>query len=259
MTEPATFQLEVDRHHAILTLLPGLNRIPWADIESVGAKVVASVQELQSPKVLVDLTPLDYMGSAQVALIVRVFKTVKQKQGTLAVCCQHPVVQEVLTLAGLNKIWAIVRTREEGLDRLGIRLAGQAPPAHSAWPTWSGLVLAVVAAILLTIGVLNVTGLPAGTLIGLSLALAAVAFGLGLSVVLNAAGIQRSLGVATLVAGVGLLLGGVYSLAAKAATSTPVAEVPLPPDPPPSPAMPAPASVKPGSSPATATVKPGRE
>ncbi len=217
MTDSPTFQLEVDRQHAILTFLPGLNRIPWADIESVGAQIVARVQELTDPKVLVDLTPLDYMGSAQVALIVRVFKTVKEKRGTMVVSSQHPVVQEVLTLAGLNKIWTIVNSRQLGLDRLGVK-SPRSEPVSSALPARLGVCCAIAGAAALALVLARVNWAPTLPATWAALLLAAGAFGLGLMTVLNGAGSRRTLGVGTLVVGVALLLGSVFALASSQAS-----------------------------------------
>ena len=48
----------------------------WADIERVGSEILSRIQPLTSPQLLVDLCALSYMGSAQVALVVRMFKPV---------------------------------------------------------------------------------------------------------------------------------------------------------------------------------------
>lgn len=115
-----------------MALLPALNEVPWSDIEAIGGEVLARLEEAPSPKTLVDLTPLNYMGSAQVALVVRIFKAVKDRGGQMIVANSDPMVREVLTLAGLDKIWTIVISREAGLLQLGASPAAVALAASSA-------------------------------------------------------------------------------------------------------------------------------
>ena len=92
----------------IVTLLPELNDKQWADIEKVGTEIVDRLSTVQSPRLIVDLTLLSYMGSAMVALIVRLYKAVNGRSGQMVVVNQHELVFEVLKLAGLTKLWTIV-------------------------------------------------------------------------------------------------------------------------------------------------------
>lgn len=108
----------MNRGCAVITLLPELNDAQWSEIEQVGSDVLQRLQEFRPPALLVDLTALDYMGSAMVALLVRFWKTVRRDEGAMVVVTQNEMVQEVLELAGLNTVWSIVETREEGLQEL---------------------------------------------------------------------------------------------------------------------------------------------
>jgi hypothetical protein len=81
MSNQLPYRLEVDNRRATVTLLPELNEVPWADIERVGSEILSRIEPLSSPQLLVDLCSLNYMGSAQVALVVRMFKLVRQDGG----------------------------------------------------------------------------------------------------------------------------------------------------------------------------------
>jgi anti-anti-sigma factor len=105
----------------IITLLPELNDKQWADIEKVGTEIVDRLSTAQSPKFIVDLTPLSYMGSAMVALIVRLYKAVNGRSGQMVVVNQHELVFEVLKLAGLTKLWTIVENRDKAYAALGVK------------------------------------------------------------------------------------------------------------------------------------------
>ncbi len=106
--------------HGQLRLLPGLNAVPWADVEKVGTEVLSEVERKPSSGYLIDLSALDYMGSAVVALIVRIWKAVKKEDGKVAIVCENKMVLEVIKLAGLDKVWTIVPTKEAGMKALGI-------------------------------------------------------------------------------------------------------------------------------------------
>ena len=104
----------------IIALDPQLNDAQWGDIAGLGNQIVDDLRSRSKPDLIVDLTELSYMGSAMVALIVRLWKAVKETEGQMVVVNRHDVVREVLKIAGLNKIWPIVQTREEGLKKLGV-------------------------------------------------------------------------------------------------------------------------------------------
>jgi anti-anti-sigma factor len=104
----------------IISLLPELNEAQWADFERVGNDLLARLSSMQSPAFLVDLSALNYMGSAMVALIVRLWKAAKERKGSMVIVNRHEQVMEVLKLAGLTKLWTIVDSREKGLSALGV-------------------------------------------------------------------------------------------------------------------------------------------
>jgi anti-anti-sigma factor len=224
MSAQLPYRLEIENRRAIVVLLPELNEVPWADIERVGSEILTRIQALPSPNLLVDLTPLNYMGSAQVALVVRMFKTIKEKNGKMVVANRDPMVLEVLTLAGLNKVWTIVDSRDRALSMLGGGPSaasgnGASGAASSVVPGLIALVALVAAAVFVAIHVANPALLPSrGDLIG-CVAAALVAFIAGLWAL--AAG-NRGTGIGAIVLSVAALLFGVFELAKSTA--------PLPPD-----------------------------
>jgi anti-anti-sigma factor len=99
--------------------MPGLNEVPWSDIEKVGSEILSELESTKRPTLMVDLSELDYMGSAMVALIVRLWKSSSERSGEMVVVNSSPRVFEVLKIAGLTKVWTIVDSRADAERQLG--------------------------------------------------------------------------------------------------------------------------------------------
>jgi anti-anti-sigma factor len=116
------YRFETAEGYSVFSLQPELNDSQWADFEKVGNDVVGQLDSMDPPICLVDLSDLSYMGSAMVALIVRVWKAVNENGGRMVVVNKDTMVFEVLKLAGLHKVWTIVETRDEGVKQLGVKV-----------------------------------------------------------------------------------------------------------------------------------------
>lgn len=136
----SNYHIEQNSSYSTITLLPGLNEAQWSDIEQAGTDINGRLSAMRSPAVLVDLTPLNYMGSSMVAMIVRCWKNVQSNKGRIVVICNNDVVREVISLAGLTKVWPIVETREEALQELGMSASGG---SNQRWLIIAGIVAAL--------------------------------------------------------------------------------------------------------------------
>jgi anti-anti-sigma factor len=114
------YQLEATDQYTVVTLAAKLSNEQWGDIHEVGNQLVKRLKELKTQKLLVDLSAMEYIGSSTVALVVRLWKTVQEQEGALAVISKHPVVVEVLQISGLSKVWTVVDSRDEALTELGV-------------------------------------------------------------------------------------------------------------------------------------------
>lgn len=137
MSSDTPYHFEQGNGYSVISLTPQLNDAQWSDIEQVGTDLLDQLGNNKSLAFVVDLSALNYMGSAMVALIVRLWKSVKdEKKGRMVVVNKEKMVYEVLELAGLHKIWTIVETREEALRQLGIKVS--APTPTNGAPVSSG-------------------------------------------------------------------------------------------------------------------------
>lgn len=202
-----TFHFENSAGYSVVTLHPSLNDAQWASIEGIGTEIIGRLSGTPHPGLIVDLSSLNYMGSAMVALVVRLWKAVNERRGRMAVVNKHDMVLEVLRLAGLASVWTIVPDRPAAVEALGG--ANYKPGTGS-----KGLVFSATA-LVAAIAALVLAGLP---LAGVKLdpaevfrlsALGAVAVGLILGTLGAAvgAGVVRVLGILAIV--MALAAGGI--------------------------------------------------
>jgi anti-anti-sigma factor len=197
----------------IITLLPVLNDKQWADIEKVGTEIVERLSAVQSPRLIVDLTLLSYMGSAMVALIVRLYKAVNGRNGQMVVVNQHELVFEVLKLAGLTKLWTIVKNRDEAYATLGVRR--RAASVEGA-PSSGGSGL-LIAGVLGTIGAIVGLALqfaphppvPHKVALLIDVGFAALGMVVGTMMLVNQTGTRRNVGIVFLAICLIAVLGGI--------------------------------------------------
>jgi anti-anti-sigma factor len=207
------YRLETTDGCLIITLLPELNDKQWADIEKVGSEIVDRLSNAQSPRFIVDLTPLSYMGSAMVALIVRLYKSVNGRKGQMVVVNQHELVFEVLKLAGLTKLWTIVDTRDKAFATLGVKR--RAAPAEGSVGNGGNSIL--VAGIIGTLGAIVGLALQFAPhpVVSHKIALlidvgfAALGIIVGTMMLVNQTGARRNVGIALLAICLIAVLGGI--------------------------------------------------
>lgn len=125
------FHFERHANHSVVSLNPLINEGQWGTVTEVGTEILAHLETQPGQPVIVNLSRLNYIGSPQVALLVRLWKSLKRSQGRMAVECPSAMVCDVLTTAGLKSIWQIVETRSAALEAVGIR--HQLSPLASLW------------------------------------------------------------------------------------------------------------------------------
>ncbi len=140
-----THQFENYAHHNILVLNPGMNQCPWSDIERIGDEVLRDLETIKTPNLIVDLSELDYIGSAMVALVVRIWKKVKAKEGRLVVVNRNPLVLEVFKISKLDNVWTIVEYREDALYELGVSKEAETQRRNAAALLWAAALAALAA------------------------------------------------------------------------------------------------------------------
>lgn len=211
MTSSETpYRFEDGDGHSVVALLPGLNESPWAAIEKVGDEVLERLNARPAPAFLIDLSALDYMGSATVALIVRIWKSTKDRNGRMVIVNQHEMVYEVLKLAGLHTLWNIVESRDEARQQLMASDRSQ-----GGWEAVLAIVVGVLA-LLGAAGGLYVLLFPMESLderaaLGIELGCSAVALIAGIVSAIRQRGGRRVFGCVVIAASLGLTAAGIVN------------------------------------------------
>ena len=224
MTSSETpYRFETASGYSVFAIQPELNDSQWADFEQVGNEVIEKLNAMNPPSFLVDLTELNYMGSAMVALIVRLWKSVSGRKGRMVIINTDEMVFEVLKLAGLHNVWTIVETREEGMKQLGMKPTSATPGGGSesmglAALGFVGVVGAVAGLVLLT----SMTDvLPQKTALVIIIGSAALGLIGGTITAAKATGARQMFGIGIVVAAVVVVLAGVILMPTDGAIASP--------------------------------------
>lgn len=144
------YDVETGRGFSVITFEACLADCKWGDIERVGTELKSLLTGAGNPFCLLDLSRLEYMGSSIVALLVRVWKTVQERQGSMVVVNPNTMTKEVLEIAGLSKVWTICDSRPEAEKELAKVLPADSRTAGVlaaliGW-TFAGLTVAALVA-----------------------------------------------------------------------------------------------------------------
>lgn len=150
-TSIVPYTLKSLKSHVEVTFHPPVTEATWANLEKLGTEVVSKLESRKQPICIVDLTELTYMGSSVVALLVRIWKDVKAQNGKMVVVTDHALVKEIITLAGLDKIWTI--HPEPGVARKSLGLPSPDGQRSSTIGKAGKVLIAIVVITIAAIGI----------------------------------------------------------------------------------------------------------
>ena len=117
-TEEDAFRIE--RHGDIAVVVPSseVEGLQWELIEQAAELMLAPLEALPNPVVIIDLSEVDFFGSVFLSLLLRTWRTVFKNGGTMVLAGPSRRAQELLKLTALDTLWAIYDTRQEALEAL---------------------------------------------------------------------------------------------------------------------------------------------
>jgi len=198
MDAARSFELDYQSGYARLLLSADLNAFHWDDIQRSAAEILAELGRTRPRAVIVDLTTLDYLGSAQLTLLVRIWKTIKEYDGRMVVELKGSVVREVLKTAGLLNVWEVAQSRAEAFTMLGLQPDGR-PRVSMVLPT-IGLLALTAALVGVCISIWRANLIDPRIAVAGQLACAGIALLAGLWTSIRGWGARRGLGAGMVVA-----------------------------------------------------------
>jgi len=83
-----------------------------------GAALLDGATHAEPPRLIVDLAPTQRIGSRFIELLVRAWKRLRQRSGTMAICGLQPYCSEVLQVTHLDSLWPTYPTQDEAIAAL---------------------------------------------------------------------------------------------------------------------------------------------
>lgn len=102
----------------IVEVGPEYDSLDLAKINEFGGTLLSAVAQADPPKVLLDLSATNFIGSSFLGLLIRAWKRLRDRRGTLALCHVNDICGDVLRASKLDMIWQIFPDREAAIRQL---------------------------------------------------------------------------------------------------------------------------------------------
>ncbi len=210
-----THTFEKHAGYCVLALTPAMNSCQWGEIERVGNEVLKDLEPVNTPHLIVDLSELDYIGSAMVALVVRIWKLVKSKKARMVVVNKNPMVLEVFKISKLDEVWEIVEFRQDALEILGVSREAKSERRESNALMIVGLLAAIASGAALALDQTNPGVLVDPYRLILVFACSGIGVVMGLLFTVRSQGGRQAVGILTTLISAGVLVAACVLLPAK--------------------------------------------
>ncbi len=99
----------------ILELGPSYASLDIKALEAFGEVLFSEAAYAEPPRLLLDLAHTSFIGSAFIELLVRAWKRLKTRGGSMALCGLQPFCLEVLRIVRLDTVLPMHPTRSEAI------------------------------------------------------------------------------------------------------------------------------------------------
>ena len=112
------YRIHDDRSASILELdLP--DQIDTAEFDRLNESLLSLLEGKSGGNWIIDMSSVNYMGSAMLGLMVNLRQQIKNIQGQLLLCALSPRLLGIFRTCCMERLFMIVRTREEALKLTG--------------------------------------------------------------------------------------------------------------------------------------------
>jgi anti-anti-sigma factor len=109
------FDVEHEGETIIVTPRPVAAKLDYADSKAGVSEVLGVLNDTPAKNVVVDLRRTERCGSAALSLFLRLWKSVRARDGRMILCNVSHYVTELLCATNLDYLYSIGLTREQAL------------------------------------------------------------------------------------------------------------------------------------------------
>ena len=102
----------------VIELGPSYDSLNEAALAESGGVLLGEAVHAEPPRLLLDLSGTQFIGSRFIELLVRTWKRLRERGGTMALCGVQPFCSEVLHTTKLDTLWNSYPTRADGVTAL---------------------------------------------------------------------------------------------------------------------------------------------
>ena len=112
---------QVRRHGDIAVIVPSpqIEHLPETLLQPAAQLVLAPLREDPPNQIIVDLSEVNYFGSAFITFLLRCHHMVVDRGSDLVLAGVNPNIRELLRITNLDNHWALYDTAAEAIQILG--------------------------------------------------------------------------------------------------------------------------------------------
>lgn len=99
----------------VIELGPQYDSLHERVLEEFGEVLLVEATHVEPPLLVLDFSQTALVGSRFIELLIQAWKRLRQRSGTMVLCCVQPFCAEVLRTTRLDTVWSIYATRSEAI------------------------------------------------------------------------------------------------------------------------------------------------
>jgi anti-sigma B factor antagonist len=112
------FTIERRGDLTVITATKELEHIEFGLEEAVSELILKPLQRQENPLIVFDLSRVGFFGSMFLALLIRCWKLVLSRGGTMALSGVGDRTRELLRITSLDIVWPIYQSKREAIEAL---------------------------------------------------------------------------------------------------------------------------------------------
>ncbi len=112
------FTIEPHGDVTVVVASPSLEFMDATLVETASELMLSPLRGREEPQVIVDLSRLDFFGSAFLQLLLKCWNFAKRRGGQMVLAGVSARARELLHITSLDIIWPIYATRQEAVEAL---------------------------------------------------------------------------------------------------------------------------------------------